>query len=402
MNEPTSGVESRNLIINYLPYSVTEARLRNIFGDAKLKEVKVVRDRNTKMSLGYGFVKFIDFKDAVEAVEEKNGYEIEGKRLKVSFARPPSNNIKNCKLYVTNLPRDYDHVKVSQLFAHFGEIIECRVLRDTHANQYKGVAFIQFAERSQSDAALSLNDTYVPGGTRHLRVKYSDDNFRRSRGTPPMIDTEEHVEMIIEAPVSYPTAASSTPDSDSDRSSWDSDDMDRIMQRNLAMQRQQHIIQQQQLYELQRADMIQLHRQQHMQLSWFPSPNSYSGDHQDVDMTNGVFIPNTQGYYVAAPGGYPQQLSQGGQSAQKHVVREERDRPLSPRIPLGATPTGQKDTTLLPSSASDDTPPPGTRHAASSSSDSMLGRATPHKIHTADSAEGDLVATAIAVRVDTN
>lgn len=382
-----------------------------------------MRDRNTKMSLGYGFVKFIDFKDAVEAVEEKNGYEIEGKRLKVSFARPPSNNIKNCKLYVTNLPRDYDHVKVSQLFGHFGEIIECRVLRDTHANQYKGVAFIQFAERSQSDAALSLNDTYVPGGTRHLRVKYSDGNFRGSRGTPPMIDTEEHVEMITEAPVSYPTAT--TPDSDSNsRSSWDSDDMDRIMQRNMALQRQQHIIQQQQLYELQRADMIQLHREQHMQLGWFPSPNSYSGDHQDVNMANSVFIPNTQGYYVAAapalgqptaevvdyhyqsggvaPGGYPQQPGQGGPSAQKRVLRRERDRPLSPRIPLGATPTGQKDTTLLPSSASDDTPPPGTRHAASSSSDNMLGLPTPNKIHTADSAEGDLVATAIAVRVDTN
>ncbi len=367
-----------------------------------------MRDRNTKMSLGYGFVKFIDFKDAVEAVEEKNGYEIEGKRLKVSFARPPSNNIKNCKLYVTNLPRDYDHVKVSQLFGHFGEIIECRVLRDTHANQYKGVAFIQFAERSQSDAALSLNDTYVPGGTRHLRVKYSDENYHGSRGAPPMIDSEEHVEMITEAPISYPTAASSNHDSDSDRSSWDSDDMDRIMQRNMAMRRQQHIIQQQQLYEIQRADMIHLHRQQHMQLGWFPSPNSYSGEHQDVDMTNSVFIPNTQGYYVAAApapgqptaevvdyhypsggggaapgGGYPQQPSQRGQSPQKRVVRKERDRPLSPRIPLGATPTGQKDTALLPSSVSDDTPPPGTRHAAASSS-------------------SDSIATAIAVRVDSN
>lgn len=77
---------------------------------------KVVRDKNTKKSLGYGFVKFVKEEDALFAIDKMNGYSIAHKSLKVSVARPPSLEIRNCKLYVTNLPKDYTEREVVNLF----------------------------------------------------------------------------------------------------------------------------------------------------------------------------------------------------------------------------------------------------------------------------------------------
>lgn len=77
---------------------------------------KVVRDKNTKKSLGYGFVKFLNEEDAFIAIERMNGFSIGHKVLKVSIARPPSLDIRNCKLYVTNLPKEYTEREVMALF----------------------------------------------------------------------------------------------------------------------------------------------------------------------------------------------------------------------------------------------------------------------------------------------
>jgi RNA recognition motif-containing protein len=77
---------------------------------------KVVTDRSTKKSLGYGFVKFAREDDARMAIQRLNGFTIDHKCLKVSVARPPSLEIRNCKLYITNLPKDYSENDVIGLF----------------------------------------------------------------------------------------------------------------------------------------------------------------------------------------------------------------------------------------------------------------------------------------------
>ncbi len=82
---------------------------------------KVVRDKNTKKSLGYGFVKFSKEYDAMIAIEKMNGHSLGHKIIKVTIARPPSLDIRNCKLYVTNLPKEYTEVEVMNLFKEVGE-----------------------------------------------------------------------------------------------------------------------------------------------------------------------------------------------------------------------------------------------------------------------------------------
>eukprot|EP01042_Synura_sphagnicola_P030938 gene30938-39840_t len=140
-----------NLIVNYLPHDVDDNALRKIFQEfGKIIMTKVVRDKNTKKSLGYGFVKFAKDDDAEKAIEKMNGSTMGHKVLKVSVARPPSLEIRNCKLYVTNLPKEFGEREVINLFQEFGEIIECRVLRDKNSKFSKGVAFVQFNVKAQA------------------------------------------------------------------------------------------------------------------------------------------------------------------------------------------------------------------------------------------------------------
>lgn len=77
---------------------------------------KVIKDKVTKRSLGYGFVKYSNEESAAEAIAKKGGMILGRKQLKVTYARPSCDEIKNCKLYVTNLPRDYSEREVMALF----------------------------------------------------------------------------------------------------------------------------------------------------------------------------------------------------------------------------------------------------------------------------------------------
>ena len=67
------------------------------------------------------------------AIEAKNGFIIGHKKLKVSVARPASNDIRDCKLYVTNLPKEYTEQEIIELFSQVKIsmiliLVYCRIL----------------------------------------------------------------------------------------------------------------------------------------------------------------------------------------------------------------------------------------------------------------------------------
>lgn len=90
----------RNLMVNYIPTTVDEMQLRQLFERfGPIESVKIVCDRETRQSRGYGFVKYQSAASAQQAVNELNGFNILNKRLKVALAasgnqrqRPANNN----------------------------------------------------------------------------------------------------------------------------------------------------------------------------------------------------------------------------------------------------------------------------------------------------------------------
>ena len=73
--------------------------------------------------MGYGFVKFVNENDAANAIKTRNGMLVNNKKIKVSFARILSNDMKDSKLYITNLPSRTSAFRVRSLFAKVNLLI---------------------------------------------------------------------------------------------------------------------------------------------------------------------------------------------------------------------------------------------------------------------------------------
>ena len=78
---------------------MTNDSLRDLFRSiGEIENSKLCKHKDTKLSLGYGFVNYRNPEDAAKAVQQLNGRQIQNKMIKVSFARPSSQHIKVRKL----------------------------------------------------------------------------------------------------------------------------------------------------------------------------------------------------------------------------------------------------------------------------------------------------------------
>ncbi|CCW70870.1 unnamed protein product [Phytomonas sp. Hart1] len=80
-----------NLIVNYLPPLMDEGQLFQLFSQfGPIESIKIIYDRDTHESRGYGFVRFRFFFSATYAISCLNRFQIAGKRLKVAYANVAS------------------------------------------------------------------------------------------------------------------------------------------------------------------------------------------------------------------------------------------------------------------------------------------------------------------------
>lgn len=77
------------LYVGSLPYSTTQARLQELFGQAgNVVQAMVITDKFSGRSKGFGFVEMSSEEEAQKAVEMFNGYDEGGRKLVVNEARP--------------------------------------------------------------------------------------------------------------------------------------------------------------------------------------------------------------------------------------------------------------------------------------------------------------------------
>jgi cold-inducible RNA-binding protein len=75
------------VFIGGLPLEVSEAELNAVFGDfGPVKSLRIVKDRETKESRGFGFVEMVNEAEAKEAIRCMNGQSYYGKRITVNIA----------------------------------------------------------------------------------------------------------------------------------------------------------------------------------------------------------------------------------------------------------------------------------------------------------------------------
>jgi RNA recognition motif-containing protein len=79
---------SKNIYVGNLSWSATDDDLRSLFSNyGNVLSAKVVEDRETGRSRGFGFVE-MDNADALQAIEALNGQNFQGRDLRVNEAQP--------------------------------------------------------------------------------------------------------------------------------------------------------------------------------------------------------------------------------------------------------------------------------------------------------------------------
>ena len=80
---------SSKLYVGGLPYSVTEGQLQEIFSaHGTVESARVITDKFTGQSRGFGFVEMSSGAEAQKAIEALNGTQLDGRTLVVNEAKP--------------------------------------------------------------------------------------------------------------------------------------------------------------------------------------------------------------------------------------------------------------------------------------------------------------------------
>ncbi len=80
---------SKRLYVGNLSYATSEATLSDLFGTVgEVLSVRIVTDRFTGQSRGFGFVDMAERDAAHQAIQQLNGHVVDGRPIKVAEAKP--------------------------------------------------------------------------------------------------------------------------------------------------------------------------------------------------------------------------------------------------------------------------------------------------------------------------
>lgn len=204
-----TGRETNNLFVGNLSWNVDEDMLSKEFdGFGEIAQVRLITDRNTGRSKGFGYVEFIEVQSAVDAYEVKNGAMLDGRQMNVDYSKPrPEGNSSGGfnqrdkadqranrygdkqsapseTIFVGNLSFDATADDVREAFEQFGDITRISIPTDRDTGSIKGFGYVSFGSIEESTAALNgLRGVSIQG--RPMRLDFAtprDGNDSSPRG----------------------------------------------------------------------------------------------------------------------------------------------------------------------------------------------------------------------------
>ncbi|KAL2931454.1 Polyadenylate-binding protein RBP45 [Bienertia sinuspersici] len=147
-----------------------------------VKGAKVVIDRLTGRSKGYGFVRFGDESEQIRAMSEMNGMMCSGRAMRIGAAAnkksvggaasyqntqgtPNDSDPNNTTIFVGNLDSNVTDEHLKQTFSPYGDLVHVKIPLG------KQCGFVQFTNRSSAEEALkALNGAQLGG--RNVRLSW--------------------------------------------------------------------------------------------------------------------------------------------------------------------------------------------------------------------------------------
>ncbi len=82
-----------NIYVGNLHFDLNEDELKKVFEEyGEVSAVKIITDKISGRSRGFGFVEMVNDDEAKEAIDNLNGTEIKGRKVNVNQAREKENN----------------------------------------------------------------------------------------------------------------------------------------------------------------------------------------------------------------------------------------------------------------------------------------------------------------------
>ena len=92
-----------NIYVSNLSFAVQDEDLREFFAEyGEVSSAKVIKDKYTNRSKGFGFVEMPDDAAAQKAISELDGGVVEGRAIKVMVARPKEERPNNSRPSYSN------------------------------------------------------------------------------------------------------------------------------------------------------------------------------------------------------------------------------------------------------------------------------------------------------------
>lgn len=173
------------LYVGNLDHSVSEELLCTLFAQiGPVNGCKVIREPGNDP---YAFVDFANHQSAATALAAMNKRLFLDKEMKVNWATSPGNQPKldtsnHHHIFVGDLSPEIETQTLRDAFAPFGEISNCRIVRDPQTLKSKGYAFVSFVKKAEAEnAILAMNGQWL--GSRCIRTNWS------TRKPPPPRDS---------------------------------------------------------------------------------------------------------------------------------------------------------------------------------------------------------------------
>ncbi|XP_078000295.1 CUGBP Elav-like family member 1 isoform X12 [Glandiceps talaboti] len=167
------------MFVGQIPRSMDENDLRKFFHEyGEVYQLNVLRDRATGQSKGCCFVTFYKRKSALAAQNALHNIKtMPGMHhpIQMKPADSESRNVEERKLFVGMVSKKCNETDTRLMFAPYGTIEECTVLRDAQGNS-RGCAFVTFSTRQSALNAIKIlhQSSTMEGCSSPLVVKFAD------------------------------------------------------------------------------------------------------------------------------------------------------------------------------------------------------------------------------------
>ncbi|XP_013381004.1 nucleolysin TIAR isoform X3 [Lingula anatina] len=175
MEDYNDESQPRTLYVGNLDSMVTENLIIALFGQiGEVKGCKIIHEPNNDP---YCFVEFAEHSAAAAGLNAMNKRVCLGKELKVNWATSPSNapkqdTSKHYHVFVGDLSHDVQTHQLQAAFAPFGEISDCKIIRDPQTLKSKGYGFVSFVRKVDAENAIKgMNGQWI--GSRPIRTNWA-------------------------------------------------------------------------------------------------------------------------------------------------------------------------------------------------------------------------------------